>query len=45
MSDPTTPLAHLEVEAPAPDRNLALELVGVAAAERSVGRDDKNGAR
>ncbi|MGW1342316.1 class II fructose-bisphosphatase [Kribbella sp. NPDC002412] len=49
MSDPTTPPAHLEVEADAPDRNLALELVRVTeaaamAAGRWVGRGDKNGA-
>ncbi|TCC60548.1 class II fructose-bisphosphatase [Kribbella pittospori] len=49
MSDPTTPPAHLEVEAHAPDRNLALELVRVTeaaamAAGRWVGRGDKNGA-
>ena len=49
MSDPTTPPAHLEVEAHAPDRNLALELVRVTeaaalAAARWVGRGDKNGA-
>ncbi|GAA1587612.1 class II fructose-bisphosphatase [Kribbella hippodromi] len=47
--DPTTPPAHLEVEAHAPDRNLALELVRVTeaaamAAGRWVGRGDKNGA-
>ncbi|MET9317813.1 class II fructose-bisphosphatase [Kribbella sp. NPDC003505] len=49
MTDPTTPPAHLEVEAHAPDRNLALELVRVTeaaamAAGRWVGRGDKNGA-
>ncbi len=49
MSDPTTPPAHLEVDAHAPDRNLALELVRVTeaaamAAGRWVGRGDKNGA-
>jgi fructose-1,6-bisphosphatase II len=49
MSDPTAPPAHLEVEAHAPDRNLALELVRVTeaaamAAGRWVGRGDKNGA-
>ncbi|MEU8226361.1 class II fructose-bisphosphatase [Kribbella sp. NPDC048915] len=49
MSDPTMPPAHLEVEAHAPDRNLALELVRVTeaaamAAGRWVGRGDKNGA-
>ncbi|TDW66407.1 class II fructose-bisphosphatase [Kribbella pratensis] len=49
MSDPTSPPAHLEVEAHAPDRNLALELVRVTeaaamAAGRWVGRGDKNGA-
>ncbi|MFC9690284.1 class II fructose-bisphosphatase [Kribbella sp. NPDC056951] len=49
MSDSTTPPAHLEVEAHAPDRNLALELVRVTeaaamAAGRWVGRGDKNGA-
>ncbi|MFI7063965.1 class II fructose-bisphosphatase [Kribbella sp. NPDC050124] len=49
MTDPTTPPAHLEVEADAPDRNLALELVRVTeaaamAAGRWVGRGDKNGA-
>ncbi|WP_350281470.1 class II fructose-bisphosphatase [Kribbella sp. HUAS MG21] len=49
MSDPTQPPAHLEVEAHAPDRNLALELVRVTeaaamAAGRWVGRGDKNGA-
>ncbi|MEU4604221.1 class II fructose-bisphosphatase [Kribbella sp. NPDC023972] len=49
MSDPSTPPAHLEVEADAPDRNLALELVRVTeaaamAAGRWVGRGDKNGA-
>ncbi|MFI6832739.1 class II fructose-bisphosphatase [Kribbella sp. NPDC050241] len=49
MSDPTTPPAHLEVEAHAPDRNLALELVRVTeaaamAAGRWVGRGDKNRA-
>jgi fructose-1,6-bisphosphatase II len=49
MSDPTTPPAHLEVDADAPDRNLALELVRVTeaaamAAGRWVGRGDKNGA-
>ncbi len=49
MNDPTTPPAHLEVEAHAPDRNLALELVRVTeaaamAAGRWVGRGDKNGA-
>jgi fructose-1,6-bisphosphatase II len=48
MSDPTTPPAHLEVEAHVPDRNLALELVPVseaaALAGRSVGRGDTNGA-
>ncbi len=49
MSDPTLPPAHLEVEADAPDRNLALELVRVTeaaamAAGRWVGRGDKNGA-
>jgi fructose-1,6-bisphosphatase II len=49
MSDPTAPPAHLEVEADAPDRNLALELVRVTeaaamAAGRWVGRGDKNGA-
>ncbi|GAA2837416.1 class II fructose-bisphosphatase [Kribbella solani] len=47
--DPTTPPAHLEVEAHAPDRNLALELVRVTeaaamAAGRWVGRGDKYGA-
>ncbi|TDD43672.1 class II fructose-bisphosphatase [Kribbella antibiotica] len=49
MTDATTPPAHLEVEADAPDRNLALELVRVTeaaamAAGRWVGRGDKNGA-
>src|SRR5215467_7749537 len=49
MTDPSTPPAHLEVEADAPDRNLALELVRVTeaaamAAGRWVGRGDKNGA-
>ncbi|WP_405061469.1 class II fructose-bisphosphatase [Kribbella sp. NBC_01505] len=49
MTDPSTPPAHLEVEAHAPDRNLALELVRVTeaaamAAGRWVGRGDKNGA-
>ncbi|TDW91389.1 class II fructose-bisphosphatase [Kribbella sp. VKM Ac-2566] len=49
MTDPTTPPAHLEVDAHAPDRNLALELVRVTeaaamAAGRWVGRGDKNGA-
>ncbi|HEY3507768.1 MAG TPA: class II fructose-bisphosphatase, partial [Kribbella sp.] len=49
MTDPTSPPAHLEVEAHAPDRNLALELVRVTeaaamAAGRWVGRGDKNGA-
>ncbi|MGY4768621.1 class II fructose-bisphosphatase [Kribbella sp. CWNU-51] len=49
MSDPTTPPAHLEVDAHAPDRNLALELVRVTeaaamAAGRWVGRGDKIGA-
>ncbi|MFK4087331.1 class II fructose-bisphosphatase [Kribbella sp. NPDC020789] len=49
MTDPTLPPAHLEVEAHAPDRNLALELVRVTeaaamAAGRWVGRGDKNGA-
>jgi fructose-1,6-bisphosphatase II len=49
MSDPTMPPAHLEVEAHAPDRNLALELVRVTeaaamAAGRWVGRGDKNRA-
>jgi fructose-1,6-bisphosphatase II len=49
MSDPSTPPAHLEVDAHAPDRNLALELVRVTeaaamAAGRWVGRGDKNGA-
>jgi fructose-1,6-bisphosphatase II len=49
MSDPTLPPAHLEVDAHAPDRNLALELVRVTeaaamAAGRWVGRGDKNGA-
>ncbi|MEU4194593.1 class II fructose-bisphosphatase [Kribbella sp. NPDC026611] len=49
MSEPTTPPAHLEVDAHAPDRNLALELVRVTeaaamAAGRWVGRGDKNGA-
>ncbi|TDD15180.1 class II fructose-bisphosphatase [Kribbella turkmenica] len=49
MTDPTMPPAHLEVEADAPDRNLALELVRVTeaaamAAGRWVGRGDKNGA-
>ncbi|WP_328526770.1 class II fructose-bisphosphatase [Kribbella sp. NBC_00359] len=49
MSDPTTPPAHLEVDAHAPDRNLALELVRVTeaaamAAGRWAGRGDKNGA-
>ncbi|MGW6201115.1 class II fructose-bisphosphatase [Kribbella sp. NPDC055110] len=49
MSDPTSPPAHLEVDAHAPDRNLALELVRVTeaaamAAGRWVGRGDKNGA-
>ncbi|GAA1605362.1 class II fructose-bisphosphatase [Kribbella sancticallisti] len=49
MNDPSTPPAHLEVGADAPDRNLALELVRVTeaaamAAGRWVGRGDKNGA-
>ncbi|GAA0622829.1 class II fructose-bisphosphatase [Kribbella sandramycini] len=49
MTDSTMPPAHLEVEADAPDRNLALELVRVTeaaamAAGRWVGRGDKNGA-
>ena len=39
MSDPTPPPAHLEADAQAPDRNLALELVrGTEAAAMAAGR-------